>query len=87
MEEWYKLLRHMKDDSEDPHTTQKFFYKVFIDLKSKKIKDKGKFRQRMGPEFDGWVSSLIEEFSDELVFEIINDDDFWEKTLKVTIGA
>jgi hypothetical protein len=87
MEEWYKLLREMKDDSEEPNTTQKFFYKVFIELKSKKIKDKGKFRQRMGPEFDIWVSELREEFSDKIVIEIINDDDFWEKTLKVTIGA
>jgi hypothetical protein len=77
----------MKDDSEEPNTTQKFFYKVFIELKSKKIKDKGKFRQRMGPEFDIWVSELREEFSDKIVIEIINDDDFWEKTLKVTIGA
>jgi hypothetical protein len=86
MEEWYRMVRNLKDDSEDSYLTQQFIYQVFRDLKRKNIKEKVKFKSRMGPEFEQWTSTLEQEFSRDLIVEILNDDEFWELTLKVTIG-
>ena len=78
------MVRNLKDESENQILTEQFIFRVFQDLKRKKIKEKVKFKTRMGPEFDRWAFSLEQEFPKELLVEILNDDDFWEKTLKVT---
>lgn len=83
MEEWHRIVRNFKDDSSDPYLTQLFMYRVFHDLTSKKIKEKVKFKNRMGPEFEQWAAGLEQEFPKELMVEILNDDEFWEITLKV----
>jgi hypothetical protein len=41
----------------------------------------------MGPEFENWILSLSERFSENVVKEIISDDNFWTATLKVTLGV
>lgn len=87
MEEWKSVVRSLKDDSEIPYKTEELAIRIRQDLKKFKIKDKGKFRQRMGPEFENWILSLSENFSQEVVKEIISDDDFWTATLKITIGV
>jgi hypothetical protein len=87
MEEWYQLVRNLKDESEDPYMTQMFVYQVYRDLNRKKIKEKVKFRDRMGPEFDAFTAKLSQEYPEPLVVEIISDDDFWRKTLELTIGV
>ena len=84
MEEWYRIVRNLKDESEDSYLTQQFVNKVYHELRTKRIKDKGKFRQRMGPEFDEWTLNISQKFPVEMVMEIINDDIFWLETLKVT---
>lgn len=84
MEEWYRIVRNFKDDSETPHLTQLFMYRVFQDLHGKKIKEKVKFKNRMGPEFEQWAAGLEQEYPKELMVEILNDDTFWEATLKAT---
>lgn len=83
MEEWHRIVRNFKDDSSDPYLTQLFMYRVFRDLSTKKIKEKVKFKNRMGPEFEQWAAGLEQEFPKELMVEILNDDEFWEITLKV----
>jgi len=84
MEEWYRVVRNFKDDSEDPYLTQLFMYRVFQDLSGRKIKEKVKFKNRMGPEFEQWVAGLEQEYPKELMVEILNDDEFWSKTLEAT---
>jgi hypothetical protein len=86
MDAWYSVVRKLKDDSEIPYKTEEIAEKIYHDLKRFKIREKGKFKQRMGPEFENWVLSLSERFSEESVKEIISDDDFWTTTLKVTLG-
>lgn len=83
MEEWYKIVRNLKDESEDSYLTQQFVNQVYHELRVKRIKDKGKFVQRMGPEFDNWVMQISSKFPLGMVTEIINDDVFWLETLKV----
>jgi hypothetical protein len=87
MEEWYTIIRNLKDESENPYTTQMFVYQVYRDLSRIRIKEKIKFRDRMGPEFDAFTAKLSQEYPEGLVIEIINDDEFWRKTLELTIGV
>jgi hypothetical protein len=84
MEKWYEIIGNMRDESEDSYMTQQFTYQVYRELVSAKIKDKGKFKNRMGPEFEQWTTRLVTEYPQGLVIEILNDDEFWLETLKVT---
>jgi len=84
MESWYKIVGNMRDESEDSYMTQQFAYQVYRELRSAKIKDKGKFKNRMGPEFEQWVSRLTNMYPSELVTEILSDDEFWLETMLVT---
>jgi len=87
MESWYSTVRNLKDESEDPHITEQFCHRVFQDLKHGKIRDKKKFRQRTGAEFDTWTIGLELVYPKPLVIETLNDDTFWTETLKRTIGV
>jgi hypothetical protein len=84
MEAWYTLVRNMKDESSNAFKLEEFVRRVFHDLSRKKLKEKVKFRQRMGPEFISWSSGLEQEFAKTMVTEVLNDDTFWEATLQVT---
>jgi len=90
MEEWYSAVHKLKDDSEDPKSTREFCFHVYHDLmfikNYRKIKEKDKFRNRKGPEFEAWTTELMDEFSQELITEVLSDDTFWSLTLKNTIG-
>jgi hypothetical protein len=84
MEEWYKVVRNLKDDSANPYLTQLFVNQVFRELSSRKIRDKTKFKNRVGAEFEQWAAGLEQEYPKELLIEILNDDEFWSKTLEVS---
>jgi hypothetical protein len=85
MEDWYSKVRKLKDESEQPYFTEKLCQQIYHDLRRMKVRDKGKFKQRMGPEFENWVSRLYEDYNAESVKEILNDDEFWLLTLKHTM--
>lgn len=87
MEDWYSLTRKMFDESEDPYLTKKFTHRVYHDLRRMRLKDKGKFKNRMGPEFDGWTSSLVQEFPEVLIREVLNNDEFWNLSLSLLQGV
>jgi hypothetical protein len=89
MEEWYKKVRLLKDESEAAYLTEKVCHKIFYDLKRLKIREKGKFKNRMGPEFESWVASLSQRFEEypQLINSIVSDDEFWNQTLKLTLGV
>lgn len=84
MDKWHEIVGNLRDESENSYMTQQFTYQVYRELVSSKIKDKGKFRNRMGPEFEQWSGRLATEYPESLVIEILNDDEFWLKTLEVT---
>lgn len=90
MEAWYSEVRKLKDESEDPKHTREFCFRVYHDLmfikQNRKLKDKDKFYARKGPEFDSWTTELQDEYSQELITEVLSDDKFWELTLKNTLG-
>jgi hypothetical protein len=45
---------------------------------------RNKFKQRLGPEFDQWVMDLTEDYDEDIVKDILNDDEFWEKTIAIS---
>jgi hypothetical protein len=87
MEQWYSLVRRMRDESEAPRDTEVFAHRVFHDISRKTIKEKVKFRKREGREFLEWVESMEKDYSPEFMNEILGDDDFWELTLKLGRAA
>lgn len=88
MEEWYSIVRDYKDSSERPYLTQTFANRIRLDvfqfMRSLPKERRNKFKQRLGPEFDQWVMGLVEDYDANIVKDILNDDDFWEKTLVVS---
>lgn len=86
MENWYDIVRNLQDESENKYLTKVFAEHVFHQLLNARIREKQKFKNRMGPEFEQWSVSLAEEFPKEMVTEILSDDTFWEETLRITQG-
>lgn len=84
MENWYSLVRMLTDESEDAYLTQQFVFELYRQLKGASIKEKQKFKNRMGPEFERWIANLLQMFPQDLVTEIINDDEFWLETMLIT---
>lgn len=85
MDAWYSKVRNLKDESERPYITQSFCNRVFQDLKRSKVREKNKFKQRTGSEFESWTMKLEEEFPQPVVREVLADDEFWELTLGLTL--
>jgi len=83
MEEWNKAVRILKDESMEANKTAQLADRIFQDLKRMNIKDKKKFVQRLGPEFENWALKLEDDYPSYIVTNILNDDDFWKLTLKV----
>jgi hypothetical protein len=83
MEEWNKAVRILKDESMEPNKTAELCERIFQDLRRMKIKDKSKFKQRLGPEFENWSLKLEEDYPSYIVVNVLNDDDFWILTLRV----
>ena len=88
MENWYSYVRELKDEyGSKGLKVEEICHSVWHSLhRMKKLKDKGKFEKRMGPEFTNWSNSILVQYYDneELVKEIINEDDFWILTLEVS---
>ena len=81
MEDWYRLLRNLKDESDDPNTLGDLATKIFTLLSTNKLKDKQKFMNRMGPEYESFVSHLSESFPPEMVQELLRNDEFFTLTM------
>lgn len=87
MEQWYAKVRNFKDESESSYLTQAFARTVFMDVarylrymsKDRKLK----FKQRLGPEFEQWVSDLSDLYPEVMVKEMIEDDEFWKLTIEL----
>ena len=84
MDEWYKAVRILREESDDGALVKEFCNDIFYQLKHLKVKDKKKFLQRIGPDFEAWSMTLEEKYPPEMVREILNDDEFWKLTISVT---
>lgn len=89
MENWYKIVRHMKDDSDEPYLIQQCVYRIFNDLRRSKLRDKTekeKLKNRTGRVFEQWIAKLAEDYSSDFISDILQDDEFWEETIKLTLN-
>jgi hypothetical protein len=86
MEEWNKAVRILKDESVEPNKTAQLCERIFQDLRRMKIKDKKKFYERLGPEFENFTLKLEEDYPSYIVVNVLNEDDFWKLILKVSRG-
>lgn len=86
MEKWYDIVRKLQDESENKYLTRHFAEHVYHDLKNSRIREKQKFKNRMGPEFEHWSASLLQDYAKDMIVEILNDDDFWIETMLITQG-
>lgn len=84
MDKWYTIVRNLQDESESKYLTSKFCERVFHELYNARIREKQKFKNRMGPEFEQWATSLVRDYPKDMVNEIISDDTFWNETLSLT---
>ena len=90
MDKWYEIVRNIEDESvEDYGDTYRYQTKllvtqIFQELKTARIKEKGKFKQRMGPEFEQWDLHLKSQYPEDMVIDVVNNDEFWLETLKLT---
>ncbi len=76
MEQWNSLVRR---ENLPPRVAEE----VFRLLSRMRIKDKGKFTQRMGPEFEAFVARLDEDFPPEDVQTVLRNDEFFTLTLQL----
>jgi len=79
----------MKDDSDEPYLIQQFVYRIFNDLRRSKLRDKTekeKLKNRTGRVFEQWIAKLAEDYSSDFISDILQDDEFWEETIKMTLN-
>jgi hypothetical protein len=88
MEEWYSLVRKLQDESETPRLVDQTAKNILTTLTFKKIKDRVKFKTRMGPEFEKFMeeagsSPIVDKRTPEIVKDLLWDDEFLALTLKL----
>lgn len=77
-------VRTLIDESENKLLTKALTDRIYQDMNRLRIREKAKFKERTGIEFEGWTRSLEDDFPSSVVREIVNDDDFWNATLAVS---
>lgn len=76
MEQWNSLVRNLD-------TSPRLAEAVFRILSRMRIKEKAKFMQRMGVEYDYLVSELSDKFSPSDVQDILRNDEFFTLTVEL----
>jgi len=81
MEQWYSMVRQMKDASDTPNVVQDVCHSIFRWIANRKLKEPKKFEQRMGPEYELMIKEL--KFPEDVVISVLRDDDFFAATLEL----
>lgn len=76
MDQWNSLVRR---EGIPPRVAEG----VFRTLSRMRIKDKGKFMQRMGPEFEAFTEKLGEEYTEADVQTVLRNDEFFTLTMQL----
>jgi hypothetical protein len=80
MHEWYSQCRQFCENYENPKPVREAIHEIFRVLIKLKIKEKGKFKQRDGPEYRKFVESLKSD--PQIVQDILQDDNFFNLTFE-----
>ena len=76
MEQWNSLVRR---ENLNPRLAES----VFRILSRMRIKDKGKFMQRMGPEFEAFADKLGEDYPESDVQDVLRNDESFALTMQI----
>jgi hypothetical protein len=82
MDHWVDTVRDLKDRDVEPFVTEVICRDILRYIRTKRIRDIGKFTQRLGHEYEAFIASLA-LYDQEHVQHIVMDDDFWNATLKM----
>lgn len=83
MQAWYTMVRNLKDDSESRRQTENICNDIFHYLRRNKIKEKKKFKEHTGSEYNTFIGRITETYPSSAVEAIVQDDEFWDYTLKM----
>lgn len=80
MDEWVTSVRDLKDSAPDAYEIEVVCRDILRYVRTKRIRDVGKFMQYLGPEYEAFVASL-HVHDPETIDHVVHDDAFWKATL------
>ena len=75
---WVEVVRDMKDADDEPYEIEVICRDILRYMRTARIRDVGRFKQRTGLEYEAFLKSLRHD--PERVEHSVADDDFWEAT-------
>lgn len=78
-DKWTEVVRDMKDAEEEPYEIEVICRDILRYMRTARIRDIGRFKQRIGVEYENFIKSL--PYAEERVQPIILDDDFWDASV------
>jgi hypothetical protein len=79
MDEWIAVVRDLKDSASDAYEIEVICRDILRYVRTKRIRDVGKFMQHLGPEYEAFIASL--HYDPKTIEHIVQDDAFWSATL------
>jgi hypothetical protein len=71
---WVEVVRDMKDAAADPYEIEVICRDILRYVRTVRIRDIGRFKQRNGVEYEAFLKSIPG------AEDVVNDDDFWDAT-------
>jgi len=78
-DKWVEVVRDMKDAAPEPYDVEVVCRDILRYMRTARIRDIGRFKQRIGLEYEAFIKSL--HYEEERVQPIVNDDEFWDATV------
>jgi hypothetical protein len=80
MDEWVTAVRDLKDSAPDAYEVEVICRDILRYVRTKRVRDTGKFIQHLGPEYEAFIASLGQH-DPKMVEQIVHEDAFWGATL------
>jgi hypothetical protein len=78
-DKWVEVVRDMKDAAAEPYEIEVVCRDILRYMRTTRIRDVGRFKQRIGLEYEAFIKSL--PYEEERVQPIVTDDEFWDATI------
>ena len=78
-DKWVEVVRDMKDAAVEPYEVEVVCRDILRYMRTVRIRDVGRFKQRVGLEYEAFIKSL--PYEEERIDSIVKDDDFWDATI------
>jgi hypothetical protein len=80
MDPWVESVRDLKDSAPDAYEVETICRDILYYVRTKRIRDTGKFIQHLGPEYEAFIASL-RTHDPRMVEQVVQDEAFWTATL------